>query len=191
MPVARLTVPAVTTPAPYLVAIDPGLRHAGVAVFDPGGVLVNCAVVRAREKGSDPLALNESVAAYVTKFVREHLSADKPLRVVAEWPRVFGRGKSKGDPNDLLPLSGCSSACVSRLRPDTCAAVRPDEWKGQTPTDTVVRARVASRLSPTESVVLARAEALAGKTLGHNVLDAVAIGLWAVDRFDPHKVFAR
>ena len=191
MDAVRLTVPTVTTLAPYLVAIDPGLRHAGVAIFDLGGVLVACEVTRARDKGSDPLALNESVAAYVTKFVREHLSADKPLRVVAEWPRVFGRGKSKGDPNDLLPLSGCSSACVARLRPETCAAVRPDEWKGQAPTDTVVRARVASRLSPREANILAHAEHAAGKTLGHNVLDAVGIGLFAVGRFESLRIFAR
>lgn len=180
-----------TTPAPYVVAIDPGLRHAGVAVFDPVGTLIAAVCVRSTLKIDDPLALNQDIAGRATKFVRGFVSAEKALRVVAEWPRVFGRGKSKGDPNDLLPLAGCSAACTARLRPDVAEAVRPDEWKGQAPTDTVVRARVAARLSPAEALVLSRAEALAGKTLGHNVLDAVGIGLHAVGRFEPVKIFPR
>jgi|GEM_PF-2374169 len=175
----------------YIVAIDPGLRHAGVAVLDPAGLLIAALCVRARERSDDPVALNASVSAYVTKFVRASVSADQPLEVVAEWPRVYGRGKSKGDPADLLPLAGCSSACVARLRPDTARAVRPDEWKGQAPTDTVVRARVEARLSPAERLVLQRALDEAGKTHGHDVLDAVGIALWAAGRFDPHRAVAR
>jgi hypothetical protein len=193
VPTARHKVPSMeaATPAPYVVSIDPGLRHAGVAVFDPAGTLLAAAVVRSTLKIDDPLCLNQDVAGRVTKFVRALVSADKRLRVVAEWPRVFGRNKSKGDPNDLLPLAGCSAAATARLRPDEAVAVRPDEWKGQAPTDTVVRARVAARLFPVEALVLGRAEALAGKTLGHNVLDAVGIGLWAVGRFDPVRAIAR
>ena len=178
---------------PHLVAIDPGLRHAGVAVFE-SGVLVGAECVRARErhgKLSDPLALNENIAGYVVRFVREFVRAGVPVEVVAEWPRVFGRGRSRGDPNDLLPLSGCSAACVARIQPEAARSVRPDEWKGTMPTDTVVAGRVLARLNEAETIVYRRALHVAGATLGHNVTDAVGIGLHRLARFEPVRVIPR
>lgn len=183
----------VGTAVPYLVAIDPGLRHAGVAVFE-SGVLVGAECVRARERdlhSDDPLVLNAHVAGYVVRFVREFVRAGSAVEVVAEWPRVFGRGRSKGDPNDLLPLAGCSAACVARIQPERVRCVRPDEWKGTMPTDTVVAGRVSTRLNADETHVYGRAIHTAGKTLGHNVTDAVGIGLHRLARFEPVRVIPR
>lgn len=180
----------VTTPV--LVSIDPGLRHAGVAVF-VDGLLVGCELVRVRKAVADtddPVALNAHVAGYVTRFVRELARSTTPTTVVAEWPRVFGRGRSKGDPNDLLPLSGCSSACVARLQPEASHAVRPDEWKGTMPTDGVLEGRVLARLAEVESLPYRQACHRAG-ALSHNITDAVGIGLWALARLDPARVIPR
>jgi len=176
---------------PYLVAIDPGLRLAGLAVF-ADGVLVHAELVQTRKAAKDemdPLRLNAHVAAYLTRSVREHVRGSDPLTVVAEWPRVFGRGRSKGDPNDLLPLAGCSAACVARLQPQHALAVRPDEWKGTMPTEGVLESRVLARLGPALGVY-DRAR-LNAKSLAHNVTDAVGIGLWALGELEPVRVIPR
>lgn len=183
-----------TDPAAFLVAIDPGLRHVGVAVFAPDGTLRGASCVRERKTAkdrTDPLLLAEHLAGYVLKFVRIYVAGGDVVRVVAEWPRVYTRAKSKGDPNDLLPLAACSAACATALKPYLCESVHPDTWKGQAPTETVIAARVLDRLEIVEARVYAEALAVAGKTLGHNVTDAVGIGLYALGRLTPRRVIAR
>lgn len=178
----------------FLVAIDPGLRAAGVAVFRSDGTLVaaSCERNRARgEKSTDALDVVVELAGYVTKFVRDAIPKGSPVRVVSEWPRVYQRPKSKGDPNDLLPLSACAAACAARLKAESVASVRPDEWKGQMPTERVIEGRVLDRLTIEEARVYAAACAKAGKTLSHNVTDAVGIGLHALGRFEPVRAIAR
>lgn len=180
--------------APFLIAIDPGLRHVGVAVFAPDGTLRGAACVRERRAAkdrTDPLVLAEHLAGYVLKFVRIYVAGGDVARVVAEWPRVYTRAKSKGDPNDLLPLSACSAACATALKAGEVQSVHPDEWKGQAPTETVIAARVLDRLEVVEARVYAEALQVAGKTLGHNVTDAVGIGLHALGRLAPHRAVAR
>ena len=84
---------------------------------------------------------------------------------------------------DLLPLVAVGYLVASRF--ENPVKVFPHEWKGQMPKE-VCAARIRNRLNERELDTL---DACLTKTgaKGHNVVDAVGIGLYAVDRFQPKK----
>ena len=96
----------------FLVAIDPGLRACGVAVFGELKTLIHARWVKnraPRESWGPQLHLNmaEAVGLQVRKWgvlsVSNHL--------VLEYPRIYpGSGQQKGDLNDIVELGGGDSA---------------------------------------------------------------------------------
>ena len=177
----------------YVIAVDPGIRGCGVALFGDGKLLA-CEYVRNPvKKGADfdaVQALAKAVEAWLCR--QPHIytrDGDDTTRAVLEFPQVYTASKSKGDNNDLLPLAAVDGAIVALLG---CPAERvaPRDWKGTMAHEAVVH-RVASRLDYAETEILSAAEMRAGKTYGHNVTDAVGIGLHAVGRFTPRKAIAR
>jgi hypothetical protein len=109
-----------------------------------------------------------------------------------EWPRIYQRGdnRTKGDPNDLRPLWAVGGAIACRLSEFLPYTVEPAGWKGQL-THEAVEFRVEGRLDDAEAAVYKAALKAAGKTYGHNVTDAVGIGLYFVGRFDKQRVIHR
>ena len=109
--------------------------------------------------------------------------------LVYEWPQIYPGSKQKTDPNDLPGLAAVGGG-VAGILASTVTSVRtptPREWAGQTPKSKTGDPwlsprgeRIRSRLSPAE-FALTPAQ--------HDVLDAVAIGLWAVGRFEQRRVF--
>ncbi len=167
-----------------LLALDPGIRGCGVALFDDNGRLAACDYVKNPvTKGDDftaVLSLVQRVVVWVsdasTVSIRFH-------EVVAEWPRVYTIAKSKGDPNDLMPLVGIGCAVATSAMNAT--RVYPHEWKGQM-TKEVCHQRIRSRLDLDETNILNDA-CLRAKSLAHNVLDSVGIGLHHLGRFEPKR----
>lgn len=175
----------------YVIAVDPGIRGCGVALFK-GEVLIACEYVRNPvKKGADldaVVGVSRLVAAFaLVRTARSNLPVVD--RAFLEFPQVYTASKSKGDNNDLLPLAAVDGAIAALLG---CPATRvaPRDWKGSMAHEAVEH-RVLSRLIDGERDVLAAAEKRAGKTLAHNVTDAVGIGLHAVGRFTPRKAIAR
>ena len=158
-------------------AIDPGIRGVGAAVFVDRILRVAAYVVNPATEGNGPaeiIALARAVWAWMPYRA--------PDEVVMEWPQVYRAGKLKGDPNDLLPLPAIGTAIAMK-----CGAVRavrylPHEWKGNL-TKEVCHERVRERLQAEE---LPRIPVLAAKVL-HNVLDAVGVGLHHVGRLDRRR----
>jgi hypothetical protein len=175
-----------------LLALDPGIRGCGVARFADDR-LVWCAYVKnPMKKGTGPAACASMVGALL------HLTtAGTYDNIVVEWPRIYqrGGGKSKGDPNDLRDLCGVSAGLACYYRGLSISHVEPAEWKGQLPHE-AVELRVLQHLSPQElgpDELEAYKEGLksGGKTFGHNVTDAVGIGLHALGRFEPVRIIHR
>jgi hypothetical protein len=164
-------------PAEFLVSMDPGKKLLGLAIFKRTTKELTRAVLI---KGDEPALLGVAVADFL--FVEKPMRP-KNLCFVSEYPQVYRF--SKGDPNDLLPLSECVGAVKAALLsheliagPEYWATYLPREWKGQVPKDVMV-SRIQERLSKDER---ARVELPRAKSLSHNVWDAIGIGLKALGR---------
>jgi hypothetical protein len=156
-----------------LLAVDPGLRGCGVALFNDGQlqhaeyVIGSAAGVRAG--AWQPMA--EAVRLWATYRTLEDTT------LVVELPQVYVRARSKGDPNDLIDLAAVVGALVAYF-PVGATVYLPAEWKGQVPKE-IIHARAASALSAWETRQITYPKR---KGLAHNVLDAVALGLCHLGR---------
>lgn len=179
-----------------LVALDPGLRECGVAIFDlASGELLAAGMPENPERKARGLAAWARMAAAVVGYVSACL---EPLRaagalgqvgVASECPQVYTAGKSKGDPNDLIELAGVVGRVAGGLRAASERSYLPREWKGTLDGDVMVeriKARVDERLVERARVQLPRAQ-----DKHHNVWDAIGVGLHVVGRLAPRKVFPR
>ncbi len=163
-----------------LLALDPGIRGCGVALFTEGR-LVACDYVK------NPVTKGDDFDAILAmgRAVLGRLQGYGPFDLIAEYPRVYLAAKSKGDNNDLLPLVGVGAVVATFA--NSAVRVYPASWKGQLPKD-VCHARIRSRLDAAELVIL-EAAAKRAKSLAHNMIDAVGIGLHHLGRFAPKKAW--
>lgn len=152
----------------YFYAIDPGVRHCGVAHFK-SGTLIWAKLIKGV---SDPCPL--CWVGMADSVLRECSDGTR----VVEFPRAYVGAKAGGDYDDLLNLA----AVIGALRPTRI--VRPDEWKGQMKKD-LCNKRVVERLEGCE-----RERIVGAGALTHNVLDAVGVGLYCLGRFDRRRVFS-
>lgn len=181
------------------VSLDPAIRSAGVALWR-GGRLVNaCAVKLTSPKGADMgarcLAMAESCARWIVR------NDAAPRALVFEWPQPYTVGKADGvPPGDLIPLAGVAMALAGILgmgaasRDLTLEVITylPAEWtRAAGKKSTLVRDfetsmrtnRLRKRLSADEL------EAVKG-VASHDAYDAIGIGLHALGRLEPIRVFA-
>jgi hypothetical protein len=144
-----------------LVSIDPG-TCTGVALWTAGG-LHSCHV--------------QSVAYDVLERVMSRCN------VIVELPQVYRSGQSKGDPNDLIKVAREVGRWEERAARHGMPfeTVLPNAWKGQVPKP-IHHARAREMLSPHEVAVLDWELAHTPKTDAHNMMDAVALGLWKLGR---------
>jgi hypothetical protein len=119
---------------PLLIAVDPGLRACGVAVFR-NGELSWAGAVRGPKEGRGPWlwrSLGAEVAAQLDRECAVGLSAIAMWHVVIETMKVYTEGK--GDPDDLLELSGIGGAVAASLPAWwSVEGVLAREWNGQVP----------------------------------------------------------
>lgn len=169
-----------------MLAVDPGIRGCGVALFE-GPTLVACAYVFNKAKEGNRAAEAADMARAIgVEFVMGRVIDE----LVVEWPRVYATRLRKGemdgqDPNDLIALSAIDGALAYRMGVKTTSYV-PSEWKGQMKKEPC-HARIKSRLNPRELAILMDADNDA-KSKAHNVYDAVGIGLHHLGRLKPVRV---
>jgi hypothetical protein len=146
-------------------AVDPGLRGCGISVWH------NATLTRA-EYVKNPLTTGHGVAetAAMSRAVLERLPSHLDYLAV-EFPQVYQ--KSRGDPNDLLPLAAVLGGIATGNVSGQVQTYLPRQWKGTVNPDHLIRA-VQNMLSAYEltGVVLPCA------SLAHNVWDSVGIGLF-------------
>ncbi len=158
-----------------LLAVDPGLRHCGCALFGVGGLLQARLVVNTEKKIRGPKA-----HAKMSIGVNEAFPGYGVDHLVLEYPRIYPNHSNKRseDPNDCLELAGVDGAIASFYLPypTKIGHVFPADWKGQVPKAVMIE-RIKKTLTPEETkrVVLAGAKS-------HNIWDAVGIGLFHLGR---------
>lgn len=167
---------AVGTDAIVLLAVDPGTRGCGVALFDGQRLILadyvyNPSKFRGDARMSDCLAMAHAALDWVLPTRLDE--------IVIEHMVIYhsGRGKRGADPNDLLRLAEIGGAiCV--LSGAAAKSYSAKEWKGSLPKE-ICHRRVLDRLSIDE-----RSRLQGPMSLLHNVLDAVGIGLHHLGRLE-------
>ena len=169
-----------------LVSIDPGLRGCGCAAWKDG-LLHRAAYVSGQntleEKNLSRLV--ENTTRWVARWILDARAGAfqiDALELVIEYPQTYGGRAAKGDANDLIGITLVAGAILGLVQAPT-RLVRPAEWKGQVPKQTIhgtnpIELRARGKLSPAE---LERMDLL-HKRLQHNVWDAVGIGLATLGR---------
>lgn len=106
--------------------------------------------------------------------------------LVLEVPRIYPH-RSKGDPNDIVDLALTAGEIRGHYRELGCHVIEtfPSMWKGTVPKE-IHHARVLDKLADDEKRLLDVEKRKATKTnphgYDHNMLDAVALGLWLLER---------
>lgn len=171
----------------YLLAIDPGLRVAGVALFD----LETKTLFRAwacKSPVASPIVGAVAWAAMAEQIHKETAAVTQDWlrgveRLILEEPQVYRGSKQKGDPDDLIQLAGVDGAIVGRFDNGAdsrlFASVKPSRWKGTIDSD-VMLDRILGKLSADEKAWIVKSTR--SRDFNHNAVDAVGLGLWALGR---------
>ncbi len=154
-----------------IVSIDPGTKCAGYAVFaesdtESKPVMIRCGVFR----GDDWI----DTANHTPEF--SELDKEN-LKLIIEDPRIYPVTNVR--PNDLMKLANSVGAIVAKVNAKFTKLVTPSRWKKSIP-KTIHQKRILRCLSPEEKQILDNC--LCPKSLQHNVVDAIGIGLWHVGR---------
>jgi hypothetical protein len=157
-----------------VLAIDPGLRGCGVALYR-ASILVEAAYVRGPVAGRGPEAWGIMADNVLLAFQASRLA--KPLDVVLESQKIYTVGKSQGRPDDLLELRGVMATIARDYATlgGRVVSYLPSEWKGQVPKE-VHHRRLQAAVSPTERTIINQALHGLAASLAHNVWDAVGLG---------------
>lgn len=161
-----------------ILAIDPGLRGIGAAIFDPQGPLLYCGYIRNPHDGDGPVAwfsLGDHVYEVVKEVAKKH---NKPIYVFVTELMVVYKKNTRGNPNDLIQVTGASAAVGAALPIKTAYAYPARVWKGQVPKK-IHNDRVVGSLTPAEKAILDGCGC--SKWLLHNVIDSIGIGLYHLE----------
>lgn len=148
----------------FLLAIDPGVSS-GFAVFDINLKLVTCGLSNPR------------------KFRTNQAPFD---RVVIEHPMIYPHGRTP-DPNSIVKLAANAGEWAGRFgdyskEESNVRYVFPRDWKGTINPD-VCNQRVWSALELDEQNTVDLCCKGMAPSKRHNVLDAIGIGLFAINRW--------
>ena len=144
-----------------ILGIDPGMRATGVCYYVDG----ECDAFTIRPKS---LSLMGAIVE-VVDALQDYLPDSLPLEVlVIERMQIYTREKSKGNPNDLIPLAMLAGAIMVRQPAGTVLLPTPAQWKGQVPKD-IHHARIRAKVPG-----LGRCS--------KDAMDAVGLVLWALER---------
>jgi hypothetical protein len=178
-----------------LFAIDPGTRSLGVSIFKDRLLIAAKCITSPHQSGT---GLRE--CADIARAAVDWLNTfdDDPDIIAFEVPQIYsrGEGKSKADPNKIMPLYGVDTAIVFAYPDANVSFGKPHAWKGgvQKP-DTAgkpypIEQRVRERLHPGEMDAF---EKNWPKNVKHSydITDSVGIGLFHLGRFERRRMFAR
>lgn len=156
----------------FLLAVDPGLRGAGVALFN-GRELVNATWVE------NPVSSGRGPKVWAPLGRNIWLWSPGALvsKLALEMPQVYP-GMPKTDHNDLLDLAGVLGCVVTQFSMAEVAWFFPATWKGQVPKE-IMNKRVKERLSMGEARKIVHKGAL-----DHNTYDAIGIGMYYLGRLE-------
>lgn len=115
-----------------LLAVDPSIRSVGLAVWDDTRLVWSSRVTLAKTEQ----CMGERCLRMAGTCLKAVLAAGhEPDELAFEWPKIFTIGKSKGDPNDLIPMAGVGMALAGLLAQRLTAIFTPwpSDWIGNIP----------------------------------------------------------
>lgn len=111
-------------------------------------------------------------------------------KFIIERPRDYPGPRRKVNPNDLLTLDFFAGQLEALHRLAGCETswVYPRTWKGNVPKPKrgeqyIIERRVLERLDEEELEVLMQAKSKRTDKIDHNMIDAIGIAFWEVDRW--------
>lgn len=154
------------------IGVDPGLVCTGWGRFDDG-VLVAAGMVR----GDSDLDTSARVVDIADRL-RDVCSGADQLCV----ERMAYRKHEKVNPEIILALQLLAGTCLRLAKPSADVLfVQPLTWKGKLDGD-AHNSRVRLTLTPQERNIV---DVLKPKSLLHNVLDGIGLGLFVLNRLTP------
>jgi hypothetical protein len=183
-----------------LLAVDPGIRGSGTALFVDDQLISAGFVKNPAKVGAGPAECADMAHEIILwALCARGGIVNHPTEIVVEIPQIYQRsaGKTKGDPNHLLPLFGIQCALAMALRGYAKVTdYKPSEWKGSTrkpfnqsgEVEYVITKRVKARLSPEELTCVDWT-----RSVKHSwdVADAVGLALHHIGRLDRVRAYAR
>lgn len=177
-----------------LLSLDPGRQGFGVAAF-PGACLAAATVVPQPQHPPHTQPSIADTAAHVVTVLRPLLTHLPPITsVVIERMRVYPRVRRAGarqeteqartaKANDLLDLQAIGALVAAHFaHPSVIVYRTAPEWKGSTTAEAIeARLDVWRGWSAGEIGAWGRVRGI-GKTLRHNAVEAVALGLGYLGR---------
>lgn len=116
----------------WVVVVDPGLIHPAVALFHH--TFLRCAR-RVKVPGAlSKLPIGERCRQVVDRIgaaCLELMLTERAAAVVVERPQVYRASRSKGDPNDLIPLAMVIGGVAQGFGAPVIAPT-PQDWAGAT-----------------------------------------------------------
>lgn len=156
---------------PLCIAIDPGVRTAGYAVFSDGHVVRAGYIIAKDRRELGYMLLSEAF-----------LEHGRAKRAIIERPTIYDSRHQKGDQKDIADLLLTVGYLAATLEASDCdltvEMVEPRSWKGQIPKE-VSQLRVDRILTEEERLAIRWPTA---KSLRHNCWDALHLGVWAFAR---------
>lgn len=165
-----------------ILAVDPGIRGCGVALFDDKRLYRAEYVKNPANKGDDLQAVREMAFAISSEFHIAELN-----EIVVEQPCIYAHEKFDKNPNNLLPLRAIGGALSVRYAYSKVTQYLPPEWKNNMPKGAGFEKRVMDRLTSSERDSIQQYP----RSIMHNVYDAIGLGLFHLGRFKPTRVIPR
>ncbi len=153
-------------------ALDPGMRACGTAVFVEGTLVAAGLVRNAVVKDRGQVCWRGMAEAVVGWFERWSLDV-----FVTEYQQTYATRYQVGNQDDIIQLACTTGAICHAVAAKERVEYLPRQWKQQVPKD-VMCARIESKLTAAE---IATFEPMP-KTLRHNAVDSVGIGLFYLGR---------
>ncbi len=168
-------------PSVTLIAVDPGLRGSGLAIYR-GGVLHHAEYVKNPDEFNRGPVAHSSMADRLYHVAYMPHSDVRNTHLIVEFPQIYS-GPGKGaDPNDLLDIAGVASATVQVFTECILSAnlrwVKPFEWKGNIKKQ-IMTDRILASLTDGERAVI-----VSSGSKDHNTVDAAGLGLHQLGRLN-------
>ncbi len=152
-----------------LIAVDPGLRACGVAVFDDGK-LSDAMLLENAYPGDERTRLWTGMYdAFQRRFPEGVYFFDD---IVVEKPQIYDRSPNKNNLVDLSIIAGAAALALYGRNGYGIVDYWPHEWKGNVDKK-VMTERIRGWMSLDELAVLPTLP----KAKIHNVIDAVGLGI--------------
>lgn len=166
-----------------LLAVDPGLQYPAAALFVHGELRKASRVpIPKGVTTRTPILLRCRAISFALTDYAELI----PDILVVEYPQIYTQEKSKGDPNNLIPLAAMGGVLTGLYPNAVVISPKPREWTGNVPKaesgdpwKSPRGQRVWSRLSAKERLNVVPS---------HDAIDAVGLGLFGLGRFERRRV---